>query len=84
MMSETSAGRAGHETSATGSLSAATAATTTTSSITKTSGSLSHWRVFAIEYKTAIAASIGASISAVVGYPNLWTNVLTWIDSPLV
>jgi hypothetical protein len=64
MMSETSAGHSattnaggGHETVATAGVRATTAPT----------GGISNWREFAIEYETAIAASIGASISAVVG-----------------
>ena len=71
MMSETSAGRSataaataaggGHET---------TTSTTTTDIGAKAShvGGISSWKLFAIEYETAIAASIGASISAIVGY----------------
>lgn len=62
MMSETSAGHSAATNSGGGHETAATAATTAPI------GGISNWREFAIEYKTAIAASIGASISAVVGY----------------
>lgn len=64
-MSETSAGRSAATTAGGGH---ETAATTGVSASTTPIGGISNWKQFSIEYETAIAASIGASISAVVGY----------------
>lgn len=73
MMSETSAGHTGHETG-TGSL------TPSGSDVER----LPQWQRYAIEYKTAISASIGAAVSAVVGYFTFRQSITNRVDSPLV
>lgn len=65
MMSETSAGHTSHETTT----STGTTTGTSSSSLTsKPEKGLTRLQLYAINYKTAIAASIGAAVSAVVGY----------------
>jgi hypothetical protein len=69
MMSETSAGHHPRHEASTGksgqgSLTPKPSAAASSSS---SSSGLTQWQRYAIEYKTAISASIGAAVSAVVG-----------------
>jgi hypothetical protein len=66
MMSETSAGHPRHEaTTSTGGPGNLTPRSSAAAS--SSSSGLTQWQRYAIQYKTAISASIGAAVSAVVG-----------------